>query len=557
MKKFFIFSLIAVFITACSKYDDGDLWDKVNDLDTRVETLEKAAKTTNSDIESLRSLLTALQKNVYVSKVKQKEDQSGYIIEFTDNTSVTISNGVDGIDAPSVSVRKDEDGIFYWTIGGEWLLVDDPKVQAEGMNAIAPQVRINESTKMWELSTDNGASWTSLNVVAVGEAGKNGDTFFKSVDTSDANNVTFTLADGTTFTLPRTQDFMLSLTHSSENAVFIPNETKTYTVNVDEGNDFTVLYISTGWNYTVNGNQLTVTAPASASDGELKILVSPINTIAPTTTSRSSNAYGKLYKVHLFVTNEFRTLTFEDTDFKATPYTLDYANNGAGLTINTWSDLIDDPQYGGPLLYGDYSKTQYYWYDQNNTELYHIFPYNYSAYCYWGGGHAISNYVSTNLADGDFNHQLMVYGNSGHNGSSNFCMHYGYIDGSTFNPTENLPEITFYDGKARIIDHMFVNNSLYAMNCYINGNGLTTNIGESDWVKLVAIGYDADDKETGRAEFYMVNGPKHIIKEWTKWDLSVLGKVVKVGFNVTGSSDNGYGFSQPAYFAYDDVVVAF
>ena len=47
MKKFFIFSLIAVFITACSKYDDGDLWDKVNDLDTRVETLEKAAKTTN------------------------------------------------------------------------------------------------------------------------------------------------------------------------------------------------------------------------------------------------------------------------------------------------------------------------------------------------------------------------------------------------------------------------------------------------------------------------------------------------------------------------------
>ena len=28
-------------------------------------------------------------------------------------------------------------------------------------------------------------------------------------------------------------------------------------------------------------------------------------------------------------------------------------------------------------------------------------------------------------------------------------------------------------------------------------------------------------------------------------------------FNVTGSSDNGYGFSQPAYFAYDDVAVRF
>lgn len=45
--------------------------------------------------------------------------------------------------------------------------------------------------------------------------------------------------------------------------------------------------------------------------------------------------------------------------------------------------------------------------------------------------------------------------------------------------------------------------------------------------------------------------------EWTKWDLSVLGKVAKVDFNITGSSDNGYGFSQPAYFAYDDVAVRF
>ncbi|MBQ0136681.1 MAG: DUF4465 domain-containing protein, partial [Bacteroidales bacterium] len=35
------------------------------------------------------------------------------------------------------------------------------------------------------------------------------------------------------------------------------------------------------------------------------------------------------------------------------------------------------------------------------------------------------------------------------------------------------------------------------------------------------------------------------------------GRVVRIEFNVTGSSDNGYGFSQPAYFAYDDVAVRF
>lgn len=37
----------------------------------------------------------------------------------------------------------------------------------------------------------------------------------------------------------------------------------------------------------------------------------------------------------------------------------------------------------------------------------------------------------------------------------------------------------------------------------------------------------------------------------------MLGEVTKIEFNITGSSDNGYGFSQPAYFAYDDVAVRF
>lgn len=42
-----------------------------------------------------------------------------------------------------------------------------------------------------------------------------------------------------------------------------------------------------------------------------------------------------------------------------------------------------------------------------------------------------------------------------------------------------------------------------------------------------------------------------------KMGFTALGKVVKIDFNVTGSNDNGYGFSQPAYFAYDDVAVRF
>ena len=261
---------------------------------------------------------------------------------------------------------------------------------------------------------------------------------------------------------------------------------------------------------------------------------------------------------------DLRVLTFEDTDYKGGT---NFANG------NNWSSLIDNPQYGGSLLYGSsgagvYSEDEaYQWTDTGNTGLKHIFPYNYNAYCYWGGGHAISNYSTGDIETyGGFETQLTVYKKGvsglshtggGHNGSDNFAVHYGYMDGSQFNKTENLPALTFADGSEHVIDHMYVNTTTYLLNCLVNGNGLTAKIGPDDWVKLVATGYDTKGTKTGETVIYLCNGPDNIIMDWTKWDLSSLGKVSKVTFNVTGSSDNGYGFSQPAYFAYDDVAVRF
>ena len=262
---------------------------------------------------------------------------------------------------------------------------------------------------------------------------------------------------------------------------------------------------------------------------------------------------------------ELRVLTFEDADYKG-------GTNFAGGT--NWTSLIDSPQYGGTLLYGSSGSgvtteaEAYTWTDSNNTELSNILSCGYGTWCYWSGGHAVSNYCSSDIETyGGFEAQLTVYKagvtglattGGGHNGSNNIAVHYGYSDNSGFGLGEDaLPTLKFSDETARVIDHMYVTNTTYALNCYMNGNGLTAKISESDWVKLVATGYDASGAKTGTAEIYLCNGPDNIVTDWTKWDLSGLGKVVKVTFNVTGSSDNGYGFSQPAYFAYDDVAVRF
>jgi len=249
---------------------------------------------------------------------------------------------------------------------------------------------------------------------------------------------------------------------------------------------------------------------------------------------------------------ELRTLTFEGEE---------------------WESLIDDPQYGGKLLYGEdgmgyTEESEVYRWEDPNTFLSSGLCEAWGMWCYWSGGHAISNYGTKNFSEHGYSTtQLTVYNpegsdditrsGNGHNGSNNFAMHFGYVDNSGFGlGGESLPALSFTDDVARVIDHMWVNNGCYAINCYLEGNGLTAKIGEDDWVKIVATGFNGEES-TGTAEFFICDGPEKIVKEWTKFDLSGLGEVTKVTFNITGSSDNGYGFSQPAYFAYDDVAVRF
>ena len=259
---------------------------------------------------------------------------------------------------------------------------------------------------------------------------------------------------------------------------------------------------------------------------------------------------------------ELRVLTFEDEDAKFTPYYIEYADK----TINTWSDLIDEEQHGGILLYGpngawgnpiDGEEGIYNWYDQGNTELMHQFPYTWSGYNYYGGGHAISNYASEDYETyGDaFGGQLTVYGTGGHSGK-NFCMHFGYIDYVGY--VDALPTLCMGDGIPRVINHMYVNVTTYVLNCLLNGNNLTNPAGDNNTFYITATGYDENDEETGTVTKYIWNpANEEFVLEWTKWDLTPLGKVLYVKFNVGGTNDNGYGFSQPAYFAYDDVAVQF
>ena len=211
-----IFTMLATLI-GCGQYDDSELKSDINDLKSRMAALEKQCKNMNENLTSLQAIVNASQKQDGIVSVTDLPDGQGYSVKFVSGKVIYLYNGKNGTDGvtPKISVRKDSDGIYYWTVDGDWLIVDGKKVRAvgldgkdgqngndgkDGKDAVTPQLKIVDG--FWYISYDNGKSWSKLGK-ATGENGKDGqdgDVFFKSVTVEDGYAV-FVMNDSEQTTL--------------------------------------------------------------------------------------------------------------------------------------------------------------------------------------------------------------------------------------------------------------------------------------------------------------------------------------------------------------------
>lgn len=282
---------LAVVVSSCSKFDDSAIWDKLNeqeqtlnDHEKRIAALEELCKQMNTNINALQTLVEALEKRDYITNVSPVREDGvvvGYTISFASSDTITIYNGKDGNNGtggytPQIGVKKDADGLYYWTLDGEWLLDDNGnKVKAvgedgrdgqdgtdgtngsngsngqdgqdgedgtdgrDGVDGITPRLKIEND--YWYVSYDEGATWIELGRAtgedgadgSDGSDGEDGDSIFSSV-TQDEEYVYFNLADGTMITLPK---------HDKENIQFEDLQVKAICCkNWDTNNDGELSY---------------------------------------------------------------------------------------------------------------------------------------------------------------------------------------------------------------------------------------------------------------------------------------------------------------------------
>lgn len=164
-------------------------------------------------------------------------------------------------------------------------------------------------------------------------------------------------------------------------------------------------------------------------------------------------------------------------------------------------------------------------------------------YWYWFGYASRKDYKFASLDD-QWNNVM----GGGYDGSSTY--------GVAFAAPFNGPCIVELLTQPAVVPGFYITNSSYAYDSMNNGDGFAKKFDKGDWFKLTITGYDAEDNVTGTRDYYLADlrdeATAYILNDWRYVDLSKLGKVAKIQFDLYSSDNSAYGMNTPGYFCFDN-----
>ena len=206
-KKTFFRILILLFaflsMASCTKPVEEEK--QIDEKEESIPGLERLCSQLNANLTYLAKAVTALESKDYIIAMSPVEENGmtiGYAMNFNTNGSIILYQ----INSPQFGVAQNSDGLWYWTLDGQWL--KDNSGQKISTKGIRPQMKTNDN--YWFVSIDEGKSWNKMGLA------KDANALFKSI-TQDNMSVYITFADGTVLTLPKEQK--LSVAFDSEDLI--------------------------------------------------------------------------------------------------------------------------------------------------------------------------------------------------------------------------------------------------------------------------------------------------------------------------------------------------
>ena len=253
--------------------------DRLDILENRVIQLEELCSTLNEEINSMQELVTALENNDFVTAVVPVTSDDGtvigYQITFSKSGTVILNFGADGKDGtPVIGVKKGEDGCYYWTLNGEFIIDENGNpVRAsaiDGKDGVVPQLKVEDG--FWYVSYDNGLTWEKY-----GEAREGSYGFFDSISVNDAS--VEIVIGGEKLILPRQMQAFLTLSVGKETNVF-PGSTMEISYVIENATESTSLLVESNGYYTAALQETTETTgtilvhcPPHYVDGYINVIL--------------------------------------------------------------------------------------------------------------------------------------------------------------------------------------------------------------------------------------------------------------------------------------------
>lgn len=213
-----------------------------------------------------------------------------------------------------------------------------------------------------------------------------------------------------------------------------------------------------------------------------------------------------------------------------------------------WNKLIDSPQYGGTLLYGENAKN-YTWTDEATGLTGGITQYDPWGYgiSYSGGGTAISNYIDEDLQNHNtYEYQLAIpFKHDGQNFAVVYC------NSDTEAPAEGIPSIAFKGGAKHIIASIDICPTTYTLGVVKYGNQYAQSLAEQGDLVLT-ITADNDPEKTQRVRLAR-NGV--LLERWLTVKFPWTDPINSLSFTMDGSDKSGSYMNTPTYFALDNICV--
>lgn len=274
-------SVLVLFFTGCQEYDDTEIKGRVDNLESQVTELRLLVEKINSNLTSLVTAVDALNNQDQIVSVEKLPAGNGYTITFKKSGTITIYNGEKGLDgkngtdgsdgkdgkSPVISISQDSDGKYYWTLDGEWLLVNGQKVPATA-EVTVPKIKVEDGKFLF---STNGTDW-----VVIGNAGTSGIGLIKNVREDVENNSVIIELSDREIVIPKGQNFALVI--KADEIGIKAGETVNVEYSLISADNAIVRALPEN-GYTVKVNpisatkgQLSITAPSPVVDASILIV---------------------------------------------------------------------------------------------------------------------------------------------------------------------------------------------------------------------------------------------------------------------------------------------